>query len=209
MREGRLGWLFTPSRESQVARWLAEGRPSPPPAAVKTRNLLTLADLFGIDTLVETGTYRGDMIAATLHRFERIYSIEIDPALAKAAQTRFRHAGKVEILEGDSAKLLPGIIRELRGPALFWLDGHYSGKGTGKGETDTPILAEVETIAALRQNRADIVIVDDARLFGRLPAYPQQDDFVEILRTKFGGQVLVADDSFFVLPMSRLSSSET
>jgi hypothetical protein len=190
-------------------RWIRSGRPAPPPHSVKVRNLLVLADLFDIDVLVETGTYKGDMIAATLHRFDRIYSIEIDPRLAKAAQARFRRSDqKVSIVVGDSGKALPEIVRQLPDRALFWLDGHYSGKGTGKGEIDTPILAEIETIASLRKGRGDVVIVDDARLFGRLPAYPQLDDFVGILRAKLGGQVLVADDSIFALPKSEALSLE-
>ena len=186
-----------------AAGWLRKGRPIPPPAAIKARNILVLADLFDIDTLVETGTYRGDMVAATLNRFERIYSIEIAPNLAKAARARFRHVnGKVHVLEGDSGKLLPQLIPDIPDRVIFWLDGHYSGEGTGKGETDTPVVTEIEAIAALRGNHGDVVIVDDARLFGRAPAYPQLGDFVGFLQAKLRGRVMVADDSIIVLPPS-------
>ena len=192
---------MSPSSDRAIAHWLRQGRLNPPPAAVKVRNILTLADLFSIEVLVETGTYQGDTIAATLDRFDRIYSIEIDADLAKAARARFGHlSGKVHLLEGDSATLLPKIIGELSGPTMFWLDGHYSGEGTGRGATDTPILAEVEAIADLRQGRGDLVIVDDARLFGRAPAYPRLEDFTALLRSRLGGDVRVADDSIFVLP---------
>ena len=101
----------------EIIRWLRNGRPNPPPHSVKVRNILALADIFAIETLVETGTYRGDTIAATLERFTSIYSVEIEPRLAAAARARFhRVRGKVHLFEGDSTVLLPKIIVQLRGP---------------------------------------------------------------------------------------------
>lgn len=187
----------------QIERWIRSGRPIPPPHSVKVRNLLVLADLFDIDVLVETGTFKGDMIAATLDRFDRIYSIEIDPRLANAAQARFHRAsGKVTIVVGDSGRMLPAIIGKLPDRALFWLDGHYSGQHAGRGDTDTPVLAEIEAIAKNRGGRGDVIVVDDARLFGRHPAYPNLQEFKALLRERLGGIVLVADDSIIVLPTS-------
>ena len=40
---------------------------------------------FGLKALVETGTYYGEMVAATKHYFDRIYSIELDAVLAEWA----------------------------------------------------------------------------------------------------------------------------
>lgn len=186
-----------------VERWIRRGRPAPPPYSVKVRNLLVLADLFDISVLVETGTYKGDMIAATLDRFDHIYSIEIDPRWARAAQARFRRAsGKVHILLGDSGKVLPEIIEKLPDRALFFLDGHYSGPQTGRGDSDTPVLAEIDVIARYRVGRGDVIIIDDARLFGRLPSYPNLQKFQALLRERLGGTVLVADDAIVVLPTS-------
>jgi len=187
--------------ESKTAKWLRAGRPNPPPSAIKARNILVLADLFEIDTLVETGTNRGTMIAATLDRFKTIYSIEIDPGLAKAAQARFQANNGVHILLGDSAKTLPEIMPSLPDKVVFWLDGHYSGPGTGKGDVETPILAEIETIASQRRDCDDVTIIDDARLFGQDRDYPPLEDFLQVLKDRFGKQVLVADDSIFVLPI--------
>ena len=41
----------------EIRRWLDDGRPSPPTHAIMARNLMVMADLFGLDTLVETGTF--------------------------------------------------------------------------------------------------------------------------------------------------------
>lgn len=187
---------------SGVAKWLRDGRPNPPPAAIKARNLLVLADLFDLDTLVETGTYQGGMIVATHRRFKQIYSIELDPSFARAATVRFRHLHpKVQIIEGDSGKVLPELVGRLPDRVLFWLDGHFSGIGTAMGDTDTPILAEVETIASNRRQCRDVIVIDDARLFRHNEAYPRLEDFLAVLGGKFGRQTIVADDSIFVLPL--------
>ena len=57
---------------SEIRSWQLNERPVPPPHSIKARNILCLADLFGIDVLIETGTFRGDMIAATKDRFKQI-----------------------------------------------------------------------------------------------------------------------------------------
>jgi hypothetical protein len=71
----------------------------------------------------------------------------------------------VRVLEGDSADLLPGLLAGLREPALFWLDGHYSGGLTGRGPTDTPLMRELE---AIRQCgiHGHVILIDDARCLG-------------------------------------------
>mgnify|MGYP001369983704 CR=1 FL=1 len=42
--------------------------------------------------------------------------------------------------------MLKNIIKNIDKPALFWLDGHYSGGVTGMGDNETPILEELEQI---------------------------------------------------------------
>ncbi len=54
----------------------------------------------------------------------------------------------ITLYQGDSGVLLPEIISEVSEPVLFWLDGHYSGEGTGKAVLETPIIEEVNVILA-------------------------------------------------------------
>jgi hypothetical protein len=186
----------------EIGDWIRAGRPIPPPHAVKSRNLLVLADLFNIDTMVETGTSKGAMIAATLDRFTRIYSIEVQPQLAANARARFAAVpDKVTIIEGDSGVKLPELLAsgELPERVLFWLDGHYSGGGTGKAATDTPIVQEIEAISKYRKH-ADVILVDDARLFRVKSDYPTRDEMFAALRRLFGRGAVMADDAFILLP---------
>lgn len=58
--------------------WILKGKPAPPPHIIKVRAIRKLANLYNISTLVETGTYMGDMISSIKNTFSRIYSIELD-----------------------------------------------------------------------------------------------------------------------------------
>src|ERR1700678_2682124 len=117
----------------RMRTWIEQGRPVPVPHPVKVRNILAVAELFGIKTLVETGTQAGATLAATLPYFDRLYSIEIYEPAVLAARKRFAGDPKVTIVHGDSATALPALVTTIAEPILFWLDGHYSGKGTGMG----------------------------------------------------------------------------
>jgi hypothetical protein len=142
------------------------------------------------------------MINATLNRFSKIYSIEIKKELAEQAARRFRRYGdRIEILFGDSARLLPRLLQaDLPDRVIFWLDGHYSKGKTGRGDVDTPILAEIEAIAASRKDRRDVILIDDARHFGRLKDYPTREAMIALIERRLGRAAIVADDAFVVLP---------
>ena len=145
----------------------------PAPHAYKQRVVKSFGRRFELTTLVETGTYMGHMLDAVRGRFDRVYSIELDDALFDAAQRRFRMDRHVHILQGDSGELLPRVLAELDAPALFWLDAHYSGPGTG-GEDANPV--EREVLMVLRDGvRNHVLLIDDAREFTGSDGYPTLD----------------------------------
>ncbi len=126
---------------------------------------------FNLKTLVETGTYRGDMVEAMRCKFEKVYSIELGENLCKDAQERFKGDFHIEILCGDSEKVLEDLIPKLSKPTLFWLDAHYSRGVTAKAELDTPILKELEIIIRSKI-KGCIILIDDAVLFNGTNDYP-------------------------------------
>jgi hypothetical protein len=176
-------WLLSRGRRRDRRKqraWLAAGRPVPAPSVVKHGILREYADRYQLGTLVETGTYRGGTIEALRDRFARIYSIELDDALYERARARFARAPHVTILHGDSALMLPTVLAELSEPALFWLDGHYSGPGTAKGRRETPIVEEIRAILAYPVP-GHVILVDDAHVFGIWPDYPTLDEFQKLV----------------------------
>ena len=123
--------------------WNVKSKPVPPPHVVKKKAIKKISSKFGLKIMVETGTYYGEMIYAMRNKFQNIFSVELSPELADLAKTRFSRNQNVEIIQGDSGKVLNQIIAKLDSPAIFWLDGHYSGGVTAKGESDTPIFNEL------------------------------------------------------------------
>lgn len=159
-------------REHQ--RWIAAGRPLPPPHRVKQLALRRYARQFELEVLVETGTYLGDMVAALRRDFRALYSIELGVELHQAARQRFAASPHVQLLQGDSAEVLPRLLEQLPGPALFWLDGHYSSGVTARGSKDTPVLQELDAILASGSG-PHVILIDDARCFTGEDDYPSLD----------------------------------
>ena len=95
-------------------------------------------------------------------RYASVISIEIDPTLYKDACARFANDKNVRIAHGDCAREMPLILSALQEPAVFWLDGHYSGGGTGKGEVEDPILISLNQIAG-HPVHGHVIFIDDAR----------------------------------------------
>ena len=153
-----------------IKQWHRKGMPYPSPHIVKQQLLNHYQQQYQLKMLIETGTYLGDMVDAQKERFERIVSIELSPDLARLAQRRFQGQSHIHILVGDSATVLMQLTPTLTEPALFWLDGHYSGGITAKGSTVCPIFGELNAI--FNHNQHHIILIDDARLFVGEDDYP-------------------------------------
>lgn len=193
-------WLAEKKIQREISRWDAKGKPSPPPHRIKQLALRNFRDQFDAEILVETGTFRGDMMQAMSPYFKSLYSIELAKTLYEKAVERFREQAHITILFGDSGKVLGELVPKLNGRTLFWLDGHYSAGETAKGEKETPIFEELDHIFG--DNRFEhVVLVDDARLFGTDPAYPSLDELREFVSRKRPSYTLsVENDSVRLLP---------
>jgi predicted O-methyltransferase YrrM len=156
------------------------------------------ARAFRSRTLIESGTYVGDMVEAQRARFPQVVSIELAPHLYRAARARFKQAQNVTLLQGDSGELMQSLLARLDGPALFWLDGHYSGGITALGSSETPVQRELETI--LGSALDSVILVDDARCFGT-GAYPTLDDVRALVeRLRPGWTCVTKDDIIRIHP---------
>jgi|SRR5579863_7539656 len=165
-----------------------------PPHIVKQLAIADYQLKYGSTILVETGTYLGDMIEAQKTRFNKIISIELGVTLYNKAKRRFRNDKNITIVQGDSGKVLPAIMKDLNEPAIFWLDGHYSAGITSKGDKECPIFEELDAI--FKNNEFNhIILIDDARCFvgeGDYPAIEKLTEYVQSKNEKY--QVEVKDD---------------
>lgn len=172
--------LFGAMQQRKLRRWEQAGRPVPVPNIVKQSTVLDYARRYHLRVLVETGTFYGAMLLAARPHFDRLYSIELDGGLHQRARRLFAGDPEVRLKCGDSGELLPGVLAELTQPALFWLDAHYSGEGTARGPLDTPIAAELKAILT-HPVAGHVILIDDAKDFGRLPDYPPIEELRQVV----------------------------
>ena len=179
--------IFSKRQSRKYKTWPQNGCPVPPPHQAKQKVVKEYQKKYGFKTFIETGTFKGDMIKAILPEFDKIISVELGNELYKKAVRRFKNEKKVKIIHGDSGKVLHHIMPEIHEPAIFWLDGHYSGGQTAKGEKECPIFDELEAI--LKNNNLNhVLLIDDARHFTGQNDYPtikELSDFVNLKNDRY------------------------
>lgn len=162
----------------------------------------------GVATFVETGTYMGDTAAWAAERFARVVTIELSDELFAAARRRFESAANVEVVNGDSRGALRDVVATLDGPALFWLDAHWSGGPTSGEAAQCPLLDELRLLRPAETEH--LILVDDARLFLSAPPPPQRvedwptiGEIVRILSVDGRADVAVVEDVIVSVPSAQ------
>lgn len=144
-----------------------------------------------LETFIETGSYKGDMIAAMLPVARRIYSVELHPERAAEVRERFKYPiidGYLRFFEGDSAIALPWILERVDEPALIWLDAHHSDSDSAGDHDHCPLREELK--ACLASSIDHVIFCDDARFLGR----GNWPTLAEITEMAVGWNVRVEDD---------------
>lgn len=177
-----------------LLRWILSGRPVPPPHLVKQRVIRGYAKKFRLPLFIETGTYRGDMIAAVKADFEQIYSVELGRELHAQALRRFAAYPHIALLQGDSGEVLGDLLPRIERPCLFWLDSHFSDADTSRSTLITPIRRELDHILAHPLAHRHVILIDDARLFNGEDDYPTMDSLQTQLRQAGFRSCIVKDD---------------
>ena len=183
--KGSPGWKKSP--DSVDGRW-------------KQQLLVWLAGLFGIRTLIETGTCEAATPLAVHKHFDEIYTVELSDEYHERSRRNIEKWGlsNVRLYKGDSAPwlrdLLPRIPPET--PLLFWLDGHGSGSGTADGGEGLPL-----ELAAIDEYCANpLVVIDDewsADMVWLPPYGINLDHWVKEYRT---GEIIMHKGQYHIPP---------
>jgi hypothetical protein len=178
--------------------WLLRGRPERSPHLLKQNVVRDYGAAFGLRTLVETGTYYGEMVAAIKRNFDSIYSIEFVPELAARAQRLFAREPHIKIFCGDSRAVMPQVLALLDAPALFWLDAGYYG-WVGKVGDQQRLSVELEMI--LSHPFSHVILLDDARGLTGREGIPSVGEVKAHIESKFPSrQVEVENDILRITP---------
>jgi hypothetical protein len=187
-------------RIPEIIEWLNRGCPAPPPAPIKRKVILSCLTRFQIENFVETGTHMGDTLAEVAFNPKIVcHSIELDDLYFYRAKQRFADYKNVELYHGDSARMIIPIIERLTSPALFWLDGHYSGGETGHGAKATPVSEELTAILDAPQ-RGHVILIDDMHCFNGCDDYPHLDELLHAVREHGGYNVQVGTNICCITP---------
>ena len=122
---------------------------------------------YGLTTFVESGLAQGTSALWAEELFDSVISIEIDRDSIARFRERNPHS-EVKVVEGDSAIEMIEIVRDLKSPALFWLDGHT--------DDYTPVLAELSAINM--SPLPHVIMIDDWRMFRTCPAWPGREKVI-------------------------------
>ncbi len=151
--------------------WALSGKAAPDNHVHKKQRIERIAKQYGCRSFIETGTFYGQMVNFASSIFDVVVSIEIfEPFFERNAQM-FAGQKNVKILLGDSSAKMPDAMALTNGRILFWLDGHFSGEGTGLGDKVSPIIEELRIIAQ-HARKDHCIIIDDRRLFTGVDGYP-------------------------------------
>src|SRR4026207_1129184 len=98
------------NHEEQFLEWEKNGKPSPPPHIVKQKAIMEYQNKYGLEILVETGTYLGEMVEAQKNNFKKIFSIELSKKLSEKAARKFRNYPHITIIYDDSSTELKSLV---------------------------------------------------------------------------------------------------
>lgn len=94
--------------------------------------------------------------------------------------------------------MIANVLAELKEPAIFWLDGHYSGGITATIEKYSPINEELQTIIANNQLQ-HVILIDDARVFEGEHGYPTIEEVRDLTSKQFPGYHFSVDEDIIRL----------
>ncbi len=161
--------------------WVYQDFNLPAPQRVKTRVLQRNAFVEG--NWIETGTYLGDTTRFLAKTFPNLIvtSLEPDFTLFSFNKSRLSKFHNIKLVNSTSENSLSDLVSNETGTVNFWLDGHFSGDITFKGQIYSPILEELNIIERNISRLKVCVFIDDIRDFtgDEQTGYPSKNKLVD------------------------------
>ena len=177
----------------EIKKWVKNDRIEAPPQSYRRKIIKMYAIEFSIEVFIESGTFLGQTIEAVKKIFKAIYSIELNKSYHLKAKQKFIKSKHIKIFQGDSSVELPKILSNIDQPCLFWLDAHYSGGNTAKGDLETPIMKELHYILK-HQNQDHIILIDDAQKFIGEDDYPTIAELRKMINEEYPDKIIMVKE---------------
>lgn len=131
-----------------------------------------LRDRADVRVFIESGTYRGETAGWAADLFQEVITIELSPEIHRETRARLSSKGNISFKLGHTKSVLTSILPQMRDPAIFWLDAHWSGLNTAGRDQECPLLEELALLNATAVEH--FILIDDARLFTAPPPLPHR-----------------------------------
>jgi hypothetical protein len=113
--------------------------------------IFSLIKGYGINSVIETGTWKGRTAQLLSVMVENVYTIEINKGFYNEAEY-LKEYNNIHRYYGSSPDVLTFLLKRVKEPVLFFLDAHWGG--------ELPLLGELEAIAKSNLTNPIIIIHD-------------------------------------------------
>lgn len=124
-----------------------------------------------IQVFIETGTHHGTTSFIASLIFNEVFTFEINKIFYEFSKRKYSSHNTINFLLGDSVELLNHLLDTEKRSAFFFLDAHHHQINTtvdvkmNNGDSNTPLINELNIINDKYPNNRAVICIDDVRLW--------------------------------------------
>ena len=160
---------------------------------------------YRVETFIETGTYKGETALWAAQQYQQVITCEASFEIFHQAHETFSEYDNIDHRYGHSLETLQKILSDLSGPAIYWIDSHWSVEQTYGENDECPLLDELQII--LTHSSESFLFVDDARYFCTPPprphnpkAWPNLQEIFEVVNNLSDAYLTLYEDCIVIVP---------
>lgn len=117
---------------------------------------LEIRDMYGIQTVIETGTFYANTTQWLAANFKKVYTCEIDAKTYEIAKKKLEGLDNVTHALEASQTFLKAALDQVNEPTIVFLDAHWF---------ENPLLKEIEIVG--QSGKRPILVIHDFKVPGK------------------------------------------